>query len=75
MQESGRYCFLRDYQWRLLSKVCNIKLCEAEENGFQNVDMKSEDGITYSYNLEEMERHQKENHGDARKENLLFIQG
>ena len=74
MQESGRYCFSRDFKWRYLSKACNIKLCEAEERGLQTVDIKSEDGITYSYNLEEMERH-PDNPGDVRKEKLLFIQG
>ena len=52
-----------------------MKLCEAEESGFQNVDIKSEDEIMYSYNLEEMERLQKESHGDARKEKLYYIQG
>lgn len=52
-----------------------MKLCEAEEIGLQNVDIKSEDGIIYSYNLEEMERHQKESHGDARKEKLYYIKG
>nr|XP_022339296.1 uncharacterized protein LOC111134504 isoform X2 [Crassostrea virginica] len=72
---SVRYCFCRDYKWRLLSKACNIKLCEAEESGFQNIDIKSEDGIIYSYNFEEMERHQEESHGVARKEKLLIIQG
>lgn len=75
MQGSVRYCFCRDYKWRLLSKACNIKLCEAEESGFQNIDIKSEDGIIYSYNFEEMERHQEESHGVARKEKLLIIQG
>lgn len=75
IQGAGRWCFCQNYKWKLVSKICNIKLIEAEEKDFSEVDITDEDGITHTYNLDDLERTQKNPTGDVRKEKIQFIHG
>lgn len=76
IQGVGRWCFCQDnYKWKFVSKICNIKLIEAEEKYFNMVDITDDDGITHTYNLEDYGRTQKNPTGDVRKEKIRFIHG
>ncbi|XP_062591829.1 uncharacterized protein LOC134253316 isoform X4 [Saccostrea cucullata] len=72
---TGRWCVCRDYKWEFVSKKCNIKLNEADEIGSSAIEIKDEDGITYTYNIDTMERRPSENQGDIRKQKILCIEG